>query len=323
MILRKRSGLTMVNTAKMSREKWLELRRHGIGGSDAAAIMGLNPWRSPIAVWAEKLPEGMEDAAPITDEPDSEAMYWGTVLEEPIARRFAQLHPEIKVRRNNHIIYHQAHPFIFANIDRECHMKDGTVCGLEIKTSSQRGESNWEDDAVPIQYVLQVQHYMMVTGWDRFFVAALIGGQSYVEREIKRDDEIISQLEAKETEFWHMVEERKAPEWDGTESAWEIIKALSPNATEGKEIALPTNLIDAIKNWQEMDKQLKVRADETKSLEAARDVWKQQVAAAMGDAELGELDSYRVTYKTTVRKEHTVKASSYRTLRLKELALDA
>ena len=270
------------------------------------------------------MPEGMEDEAPITEEINNEAMYWGTVLEEPIARRFAQLHPEIKVRRNNHIIYHPEYPYVFANIDRECHMKDGSICGLEVKTSSLRGQANWEDDAVPIHYVLQVQHYMYVTGWTKFYIAALIGGQTYVEREVLRDDEIIAQLEAKETEFWRMVEDRTPPEWDGTESAWDIIKSLTPGgSTEGKEIALPTDSINAIKNWQDMDKQLKARAEETKSLEAARDVWKQQVAALMGDAETGQVSNYRVTYKTSLRKEHMVKASSSRTLRVKELALDA
>ena len=156
----------------MTREEWLEARRRGIGGSDVSAIMGLNPYRSALSIYMDKV-----GAVPVDASEMSEQAYWGTVLEEPIARRFAELHPELTVRRNNNILINSDYPFAIANIDRE--IRDGNeTYGLEIKTVGIRSAKFWEDNDVPLAYVLQVSHYMMVTGWQKFIIAALVGGRN-------------------------------------------------------------------------------------------------------------------------------------------------
>ena len=78
----------LAKTLEMPRDEWLELRRQGIGGSDAAAILGLNPWKTPMDVWLEKTGEFTRD-----DE-ENEQMYWGTVLEAVVAEEFKAHRPQ-------------------------------------------------------------------------------------------------------------------------------------------------------------------------------------------------------------------------------------
>jgi putative phage-type endonuclease len=299
----------------MSRNEWLEARRNGIGGSDAAAVMGLNPYRSPIDVYLDKT-----GATPIDNDTQTEAAYWGTVLEEPIAKRFAELHPELRVQRNNHILTSEDYPFMFANLDREIHSDNGGIKGLEIKTVGNKSARLWEDDSVPVSYVCQVQHYMKVTGWTEFTIAALIGGQTYIERTITRDETIIAQLVKAETDFWHHVETNQPPEWDGSESAWKALKSMYPTAIEGSSVDLSPELALTANNLKHADAEVKSAKDYLKSMERNRDVYKQQLAAAMGNAERGYLGkNYVVTYKTTTVPEKIVPSYSFRTLRIKEM----
>ena len=85
------SAQILVSTLNMDRNEWLEYRKRGIGGSDAAAVAGLNPWKSPMAVWLEK-------TGRVEPEEPGEAAYWGTVLEDVVAKEFS-LRTGIKVRR--------------------------------------------------------------------------------------------------------------------------------------------------------------------------------------------------------------------------------
>ena len=118
--------LRTVSTKDMSRESWLWFRRHSIGGSDAAAIVGLNNFRSPLGVWLDKMGK-------VEEEPETEAMRLGRDLEEYVAERFTEATGK-KVRRKNAIIYNSAYPFAHANIDREI---VGEKAVLECKTTSK------------------------------------------------------------------------------------------------------------------------------------------------------------------------------------------
>jgi len=101
----------LVATKDMPRETWLEYRKQGIGGSDVAAIAGLNPWRSPMAVWLEKTGQ-------IEPQKENEAMYWGAALEDIVAQEFSK-RTGLKVHRKNFMLQHPEYPFMLANIDRE------------------------------------------------------------------------------------------------------------------------------------------------------------------------------------------------------------
>ena len=118
-------GIKKVSTAGMSREAWLEQRRHTIGGSDAAGIIGLSKWSSPMSVWADK-------TGRLPDKPDTEAMRLGRDLEGYVASRWMESTGK-KVRRLNAMLYSELYPFAHADIDREV---IGERAGLECKTTS-------------------------------------------------------------------------------------------------------------------------------------------------------------------------------------------
>lgn len=117
--------VTKIPIDGMSREEWLAERRKSLGGSDMGAVLGLNKYRSPYAVWAEKT--GL-----IGEAPDNEAMRQGRDLEEYVACRFEEASDKV-VRRVNYILRNDDAPHLHANIDRRI-LKESA--GLECKTAS-------------------------------------------------------------------------------------------------------------------------------------------------------------------------------------------
>ena len=178
-------------------------RRGYIGGSDAACIAGLSPWKTPYDVYLEKI--GERESADLSG---IERVYWGSVLEEIIVREYAQ-RTERKVRRVPQLLFHNEHPFIAAHIDRI--VLDGERI-LEAKTSSQPaqwGESGSAD--IPDHYMPQVQHNLAVTGRAVCDVPVLFFGSEYRIFEVPRDDEFISSLIEIERDFWKHVVDRTPP----------------------------------------------------------------------------------------------------------------
>ena len=216
-------------TPEMSRLEWLKLRQKGIGGSDAAAIFGMSRWKSPIDIWLSKIVE-IEEA----DE-QSEAAYWGTVLEDIVAKEFAE-RTGLKVRRRNAMLQHDEHDFMIADIDREI---VGQKVGLECKTASAFKKEEWADDEVPMEYLIQCQHYMAVTGYEAWWIAVLVGGNTFIYKKIERDEEFIGMLIKAEMDFWnnHVVP-NVMPPVDGSDASENALKAMYPEAEKGTEIQL-------------------------------------------------------------------------------------
>lgn len=143
----------LVSTLNLSRDEWLKYRKQGIGGSDAGAICGLNPYTTAMHVYYDKTSETVSDT-------DSEAMRQGRDLEDYVARRFMEASGK-KVRRANAIFCHEDHPFMLANVDR---MVSGENAGLECKTASPYMAAKWKDGSIPMHYQIQCYHYMAVCG---------------------------------------------------------------------------------------------------------------------------------------------------------------
>ena len=118
-------GTIKIPTAGMSRQEWLKLRKGGLGGSDAGAVCGLNPYASPMSVYKDKTSDEIE-------EKDNEAMRQGRDLEDYAARRFMEA-TGLKVRRSNVMYKCEEHPFMLADVDR---LVVGEDAGLECKTAS-------------------------------------------------------------------------------------------------------------------------------------------------------------------------------------------
>lgn len=194
-------------------EEWHELRKSGIGGSEVSTIMGLNKYETPYELWLLKT-----NRAKATDLSGNQAVEWGHRLEPLVAQKFADAHPELKVKNRNATFVDREHLWRHANIDRQVTEPDGTKAVLEIKTVGTYRAKDWYD-GVPPYYLTQVTMYCLVTGWKRAYVAALVGGQDYREYVVEPDEADLEAVAKAVDGFWlDYVQADVPPALVGTES---------------------------------------------------------------------------------------------------------
>jgi len=276
-------------TKDMDREEWLEWRRKGIGGSDAAVVLGLSPWRSRLDLWLEKTGQFVE-------EEDNEAMYWGRVLEDIVAAEFSK-RTGLKVRRRNAILQHPEYSFMLANIDR---LIVGEKAGLECKTTSAFKADDWEDQ-IPEYYYCQVQHYMAVTGFNEWWLAVLIGGNRFVFKKVTRDNDFIQELIEEESKFWHLVETETLPELDGSDASSEAVKRMYPEAEDGTEVQLPHEAFELIQQYDQA-------CEEEKAVKERKEAAANQLKQLLGNNERGFIHDRKVIWSNVVSKRFDSKA---------------
>lgn len=221
---RPRAALKLVKTNDLNRDQWLTVRKGGIGSSDAASAVGLNPYKSQLQLWMEKT--GRDANLPKVDPNDETSpMYWGTLLEHIVAAHYSKRTGN-KVRRINAVLQHPIEPWMLANLDREV-MGAPDVQILECKTAGINGARLWKE-GVPEYVQLQVMHQLEVSGKQAADVAVLICGQELQIHRIERDAEMIAKLVELERRFWHYVETDTEPPADGSDSADVALRCLYP-----------------------------------------------------------------------------------------------
>lgn len=221
-----RPALRLVGTKQLPREDWLAVRKQGIGSSDAAAAVGLNPYKSQLELWMEKT--GRDESLPKLDPQDEESpAYWGNVLEPIVAWHYSKRSGN-RVRRINAVLQHPDPklPWMLANIDREVIGADDVQI-LECKTAGINGARLWKE-GVPEYVQLQVMHQLAVTGKQAADVAVLLGGQHLEIHRIERDESMIARLIDLERLFWDYVVSDTPPPADGTASAEAALRCLYP-----------------------------------------------------------------------------------------------
>ena len=179
----------------------LEARKKGIGGSDAGAILGVSPWKTPLQVYMDKVGA----TGPIQD---NDSMFWGRTLEPVIRQRYADV-TNRKVVVPDTLITHPKFEFMIGNLDGIT--SDNRV--LEIKTA--RSAEGWGEpgsNEIPDSYMIQVQHYMLITAIPVADVAVLIGGSDFRIYEVPAEPELMELMIEKETGFWSRVINRDPPE---------------------------------------------------------------------------------------------------------------
>ncbi|AVD88557.1 YqaJ viral recombinase family protein [Pseudomonas sp. SWI44] len=223
---RSRPALRLISTKELPREDWLSVRKQGIGSSDAAAAVGLNPYKSQLELWLEKT--GRDTSLPKLDPQDEESpAYWGNVLEPIVAWHYSK-RSGIRVRRINAVLQHPNPElsWMLANIDREVIGADDVQI-LECKTAGINGARLWKE-GVPEYVQLQVMHQLAVTGKQAADVAVLLGGQHLEIHRIERDESMIARLIDLERQFWDYVVSDTPPPADGTASAEAALRCLYP-----------------------------------------------------------------------------------------------
>lgn len=286
-----------------TRDLWLAERRTGIGGSDVAAILGLNEYSSPYAVWADKL--GL-----LPDKNDTEAMRLGRDMEAYVADRFCE-REGVSVRRVNRILRHPDYPFMLANVDRMVNKSEGKA-GLECKTTSVLNLSKFKGGEYPANYYCQCMHYMAVTGAACWYLAVIVLNQDFMVYRIERDEDEIAALIKVESEFWQMVQDETPPPIDGSDATRRALEAVNPMDPD-KPPALLYGMEDLIERRDCLNA-------EKKHVQREIDEINNKLKAGMGGATRGIMRGYELTLRTIQKQPYTVTPKPYTQLYIKEVA---
>ena len=286
------------------REKWLENRRSGIGGSDAAVILGISPWKSALELWTEKtgllVPEDISER---------EYIKWGNILEDPIAQEYVVEtertlidHGRFALRR------HPERDWQHCTIDREILPIDDRGPGsLSIKTAIEYKLADWEEGA-PLPYQAQLQHELSVLGWQWGSFAVLIGGNKFRWCDTECNHDFISFLIEKEEEFWDRVQRGNPPDPDASDSAKETLQRLFPKDS-GETIELPEEASDWASRLLDIKVAVKELQDEEQHLQ-------NNIRASIGEATFGLIPGGgRYSWKWQSRKAYSVAENEFRVLR--------
>ncbi|MGL4569578.1 MAG: YqaJ viral recombinase family protein [Clostridium sp.] len=264
----------------MSKLEWLQERQKGIGGSDVGAILGLSKWKSPFEVYIEKTEPIIE-----VDE-QSESAYWGDQFEEVVAKEFEKRTGK-KVRRDRRHFVHTEHPFMVANIDRRV-IGENSI--LECKTANQFLAKEWEDEEIPASYLVQVQHYLAVTGADKGYIAVLIGGQKFIWKEVERDEELIDIIIQSEKDFWKLVQDKTPPALDGSSAAEKWVNERYKEVDKDLAVQFDSTWKEKLDTLQKLKVDEKVIKTDIKEIE-------NQLKKRLGHSEFGLAPGYRIDWK--------------------------
>ena len=283
----------MVNTKNLTRNEWLDFRRYGIGGSDVAVICELNKYKSALQLWMEKTGQ-------LEPEEAGEAAYWGNVMEPIIRNEFANS-TGFRVDTINSMLRHPEHTFMLANVDGIVINKDGRNSIFEAKTASAYKAEQWENDKIPEEYMLQIQHYMAVTGFSSTYIAALIGGNHFIYKKIERDDELIDMIIRLEYDFWDSVVNNEPPAPDGSENCSNLISRLYPSADNKDKIILPDEALQLVK-------QFNAAKEQEKYFSELKDEAANKLKAMLGENETGIINDFTVSWKNVTSNRLDTKA---------------
>jgi len=276
-----------ISTDGMPRHEWLELRKNGIGGSDAAAACGLSEWKTRYELYLEKIGE-------IAPEAEKDILKWGRLMESPILLAARDI-TNLTIQPYAFMCRNPKFPWAFYNPDGVIG-RDGL---FEAKTSRhKKGWGKEGSDDIPIQYLLQVQHGMAVMNRSYCILAVSIGGDYPKIYRIYHDEDVIQLLMKREELLWKHVEKRIPPELDRNHStAIHVVKRQFPK-TNGSMIKLPREAQEwhmAIKELQEKRKEIETRIDNYKS----------RILCKMGNASIAALED-GTAYTRSLNKKGTL-----------------
>ena len=285
----KSTAKRLVGTKDMQYKDWLEVRKQGIGSSDAATACGLNPYMSMLELWMIKtgrVQQALED-----ESKGNAPLYWGKQL-EPLVAEYYSMHTNHKVRRVNAVLQHPEPDkhFMLANLDYAVVGSD-EVQILECKTAGEYGAKLWRD-GVPLYVLCQVQHQLAITGKQAAHVCVLICGHETKIFKVIRSEEVIEHIVKAERYFWECVEKDIPPSVDASESAAKALQQLYPDH-------VPLSVKDLTQDQEANQQfnqliQLKV---EIQQKQEHFDLLKHQIQAMMKDAERATFTNGSVVWK--------------------------
>jgi putative phage-type endonuclease len=237
--------------------------------------MGVNPWKSLLQLFQDKIHNQHADLS------NKEAVQWGIKLEPIVADEFERVTGK-KVRIDNKIRVHPQYEYFCANLDR---VVIGENAVLECKTTHALKAKEWENGNVPYMYYLQVQWQLFVSGFSKGYIACLIGGQHFVWQEIKKDNELISNMEEAANRFWNMhIIPQIPPKAKAKDNEF-----LQPSTGNGQLINLDDRIDKLIEELYTAKSAINCYEGTKKEIEA-------QIKQELGGCTLGETDNYFIQF---------------------------
>ena len=271
---------------KLTKKKWSgdpsADRTEFIGGSDIGTILGLNPWKSAYTLWAEK--SGRIEAEDISDK---EAVWWGTNMEELVAKRFCMKTGK-KVKKTTYEFSCKEYPFLVAHVDR---LGVGEKFVLECKTTSARNRTNYSEGEIPPYHYAQVQFYLMLTGYKVGYLATKRDSDFYVTK-IDRNDEFIEEIKESAISFWQMVQDGTEPDIDDSESTADTINQMYPESIQA--------VMDLSDYRQTVESRIQV-AYQIRSLESIKRQCDSVLKSVMQDCESAVCDEHKISWKVNAK----------------------
>ncbi len=219
------NGAKLVGVFEGDSDEWHEARAYSLGGSELGTILGLNPWESGYALWAKKT--GKIEQPKL----DNWAIRFGKAFEEPILKLWEQEHPEYEVYTTG-TYQHPEYDYLHANPDALAkHKQTGEWIIVEVKTARTSFET------LPVHYEAQVRHYMAVMGLSRAVVVA-VAGMTWLVITVARDDFIEAANLQACARFMQYVSNDLKPDYDGSESTYEVVREQHPLIDEDLEVEI-------------------------------------------------------------------------------------
>lgn len=299
------SGFSCAIDRYDTEEEWLEGRRHLIGASDSAGILGVGyADQSQVTVWDSKI------NAPRSIDPARRRRFQiGKLMEPSLRAIFAEESGMPCESPGSFTIYrHEGIPWLGASLDAITEHDEYGPCPVELKNVSNFAREEWDGDEPPLKFAVQVQHQLAVTGASHGFLLGLVGGNEPVIKAIERNDRFIDAMLARLEEFWGYVQRRELPPIDSSIATAHVLAKLWPEDS-GATVVLPPEAAD----W---DRDLTEAKEAIKTAEAKKVAAENLLKSAIGEATFGEIvGGCRYSWKTQSRKEHVVKESTFRVLR--------
>ena len=299
----------LVSTEGLPEKDWLEYRRRGIGGSDAAAILGISPFATARDLYYDKL-----KIVPFDDsESNWVAKKMGHLLEDLVAEIF-HVKTGYRIYQIKKMFYHPVHTFMLADIDYFVELPKGRTAILEIKTTNYNAKDHWwsenGQEIVPLNYEAQGRHYMAVMNIDEVFYCCLYGNNEdeVIIRHIDRDHDYEEELIALERDFWenHILTGTPPPYTeDGDLILNSVRRHFGPADPSAPELILEGNMALLIPRYLELQAQRNAEKRNYEHIEAEMRRLQGRIVAEMGRSCTavcqGREAAYSISYKP-VRK---------------------
>lgn len=267
-----------------SREEWLELRKGYIGGSEAGAVVGLDSYKSPYSVWAEKTGRAPGFEGNIITRV-------GSYLEDLVATLFCEETGK-QVRRKNRMMVNDKYPWACADVDR---MVVGEEAILECKTTNSFPVmKDLRTGSFPDRWYCQMMHYLAVTGKKKAYLAVLVASRDFYWFELERDEAEVEALMTSEQDFWWCVDTDTPPDTDGSEATTEALATIYADEVSGSMASL-FGRESLLAERSQLKSQQKALDERVKEIE-------NRIKADMGEAEKAACGRFSVSWKSQSRR---------------------